>query len=203
MMNRTQLLASLALFFLRVTAVHSAELTVAAMPERHQSFFNSYCVECHNAETKEGKLRLDNISFTLDTVENAERWQKILNQLNSGNMPPKDSKLPENAEKAEFLDVLAQTLVKARKTLSDVGGKITMRRLNRREYKNSIRDLLGIELDVSDLPDDRGVGGFDTVGASLFMSRIQDAPPTVTRQGAERAPGWSGAGSAIPTASTR
>ncbi len=161
------------LLFSLVSSGGASDVTVATMPERHRAFFKNYCVDCHNAETTEGHLRLDDVSFALDSVENAERWQKILNQLNSGSMPPKEAKRPENKEKTEFLDDLAQTLVKARKSLSDVRGKITMRRLNRREYKNSIRELLGIELDVSDLPDDRGVGGFDTVGASLFMSSDQ------------------------------
>ena len=172
-MNKSPLFILIVLARLLVTDVHAAEPTSVAMPESYRAFFNRYCVECHNAETKEGSLRLDDISFSLDSIENAERWQKILNQLNSGSMPPKDSKRPDNNEKTEFLDVLAQTLVKARKSLSDVGGKVTMRRLNRREYKNTIRDLLGVELDVSDLPDDRGVGGFDTAGASLFMSSDQ------------------------------
>ena len=172
-MNRPLLIALIAFFSLQIPGLQAAESTVVAMPERDRAFLKQYCVECHNADTTEGHLRLDNISFSLDSIENAERWQKILNQLNSGSMPPKDSKRPDNKEKADFLDVLAQTLVQARKSLSDVGGKSTMRRLNRREYKNSIRDLLGIELDVSDLPDDRGVGGFDTVGASLFMSSDQ------------------------------
>ena len=172
-MNSPQFLACLALLFPLLSAVSAAELPDAVMPERHRTFFKNYCVDCHNSETKDGNLQLDNISFALDSVEKAERWQKILNQLNSGSMPPKEAKRPDNEEKTEFLDELAQTLVKARKSLSDVGGTITMRRLNRREYKNTIRDLLGIDLDVSDLPDDRGVGGFDTRGASLFMSSDQ------------------------------
>lgn len=172
-MNKSHLLALLALIVSLAPEVQAAEPSLVSMPERHRAFFHRYCVDCHNADTKEGKLQLDNISFSLDSVENAERWQKILNQLNSGSMPPKDAKLPDNNEKTEFLDDLAQTLVKARKSLSDRGGTITMRRLNRREYKNTIRDLLGVEIDVGDLPDDRGVGGFDTAGASLFMSSDQ------------------------------
>ena len=171
--NRTQRRTSIAVFFLLISAVPAAELPVATMPERHRVFLTSYCVDCHNSETREGNLRLDNVSFSIDSVEHAALWQKILNQLNSGNMPPKNAKRPGNEEKTELLDVVAQTLVKARQFLSDGGGKITMRRLNRREYKNSIRDLLGIELDVSDLPDDRGVGNYDTAGASLFMSSDQ------------------------------
>ncbi|MDA0659303.1 MAG: DUF1592 domain-containing protein [Planctomycetota bacterium] len=172
-MSVTHLIASLVLSFSLISSVKSAQPSVVALPEQHQAFLKNYCVECHNAKTKEGNLQLDDISFSLDSVENAERWQKILNQLNSGKMPPKDSAQPTNDEKTDFLDVLAQTLVNARQSLSDAGGKITTRRLNRREYKNSIRELLGIDIDVSDLPDDRGVGGFDTVGSSLFMSSDQ------------------------------
>jgi hypothetical protein len=59
-------------------------------------------------------------------------------------MPPDESKQPEKGAKTEFLDSVANTLVAARKTLSDQHGNITMRRLNQREYKNTIRELLGV-----------------------------------------------------------
>ena len=150
-----------------------AEVPRARLDEKQREFFKSYCVRCHNAEKQEGKLRLDDISFEIDTVEKADRWQKILNQLNSGEMPPEDAKQPERVAKTEFLDLLSRTLVSARKSLVDGGGKITMRRLNRREYKNTIRDLLGVDLNVRELPADGGSGAFDTVGSSLFMSSDQ------------------------------
>ncbi len=88
-------------------------------------------------------------------------------------MPPEDAKQPDREAKAEFLDALASTLVTARRSLSDGGGKIAMRRLNRREYKNTIRDLLGVDIDVRELPAKGGSGTFDTVGSSLFMSSDQ------------------------------
>ena len=143
------------------------------MNEKHRQFFREYCTECHDEKKQKGKLRLDNIPLKLDSVELAERWQKILNQINSGEMPPDDSKQPEKKAKTEFLDSLSNTLVVARKTLSDQHGKITLRRLNQREYKNTIRELLGVEIDVRDLPKDGGSGTFDTVGSSLFMSSDQ------------------------------
>jgi len=160
-----------AAFFLTATTAFPAN--EAVVPEKHRQFFESYCTECHNADKQKGKLRLDNVSLKLDSVENAERWQKILNQINSGEMPPDDSKQPEKRAKTEFLDSVANTLVVARKTLSDQHGNITMRRLNQREYKNTIRELLGVEVDVHDLPKDGGSGAFDTVGAALFMSSDQ------------------------------
>jgi hypothetical protein len=156
-----------------LTASTTIRADEAVVPEKHRQFFETYCTECHDADKQKGKLRLDNVSLKLDSVESAERWQKILNQVNSGEMPPEDSKQPEKGAKTEFLDSVANTLVVARKTLSDQHGNITMRRLNRREYKNTIRELLGVEVDVRDLPKDSGSGAFDTVGSALFMSSDQ------------------------------
>jgi len=155
-----------------------AALSLGAAPEarideKHRAFLKEYCVECHNADKQKGKLRLDDIALNLDTVQLADRWQKILNQVNSGEMPPEDAKQPERTAKADFLEMLSGTLVTARKTIGDSHGQITMRRLNRREYKNTLRDLLGVDLGVNELPADGGAGAFDTVGASLFMSSDQ------------------------------
>jgi hypothetical protein len=152
---------------------HAAEVAHARLDERQRTFFKDYCVECHNAEKHKGKLRLDDIAFSIESVESADCWQKILNELNSGEMPPDDAKQPDRGRKAEFLDMLSHTLVTARRVIGDQGGRITMRRLNRREYRNSIHDLLGVGVDARDLPADGGTGTFDTVGASLFMSGDQ------------------------------
>ncbi len=145
----------------------------AEMPEKYRAFFQSHCTECHGEEKQKGKVRLDNISFTVDTVKKADEWAKILNSLNSGDMPPEEAKQPAANVKADFLDALSQTMVMARKALSDQDGNITMRRLNRREYRNTLRELLGVELDVNGLPSDGGADRFDTVGAALFMSPDQ------------------------------
>jgi hypothetical protein len=146
---------------------------VARVNEKHRGFFREYCVECHGAKKREGKLRLDEISFALDSVQSADRWQKILGEINSGEMPPDDARQPSKTAKSDFLDNLSQTMVLARRTLSDTQGKITIRRLNRREYQNTIRDLLGVNVSVQDLPADGGTGTFDTVGSALFMSSDQ------------------------------
>jgi hypothetical protein len=146
---------------------------LSVLPETHRAFLNDHCVECHGEKKQNGKLRLDTLSFKVDTLENAERWAKVLNSLNSGEMPPDDAKQPPKDAKAEFLDVLSHTMVAARKALTDQGGNITMRRLNRREYQTTLRELLGVTLDVASLPPDGGSDTFDTVGASLFMSPDQ------------------------------
>ena len=146
---------------------------VAKLAGQHKGFLESYCVECHGAQKQKGKLRLDDISFELDTPGKADRWAKILNSINSGEMPPEEAKQPAQAAKADFLDALSETMVTARKALSDQGGNITMRRLNRREYQNTLRELLGVEINVGPLPADGSPDTFDTVGSALFMSSDQ------------------------------
>ena len=150
----------------------AADLEVE-LPKKHFALIDSYCLDCHDGETQKGKVNLEALSFKVTTIKQAEIWQKVLNAMNSGEMPPKKKSQPKNAEKADFLDDLAQTMVLARKKLSDSGGKITMRRLNRREYRNTIEYLTGVNLDVSSLPSDGGTGTFDTVGASQFISSDQ------------------------------
>ena len=150
-----------------------AATTEVRFPQEHQAFFKKHCLDCHDSATQEGGVDLETLSFTIATIEQAERWQKVLNVLNSGEMPPEDSEQPDGSEKADFLDELAQTMVSARRSLADSGGRITMRRLNRREYQNTIEQLLGLKVDVSSLPADGGSGTFDTVGSSQFISSDQ------------------------------
>ncbi|MDG2381097.1 MAG: DUF1592 domain-containing protein [Pirellulaceae bacterium] len=145
----------------------------ARLPEKHRAFFKSHCLDCHDSETREGNVDLEKLPFRIATIEQAELWQKVLNALNAGEMPPEDSEQPGNTEKTDFLDDLARTMVIARQVLADSGGKITMRRLNRREYRNTIRHLLGVYVNVESLPADGGSGTFDTTGASLFLSSDQ------------------------------
>ena len=145
----------------------------ARLDPSHQAFLRQYCHAGHSAQTQKGKPRLDDLPFTLDSVERADLWQKVLKNLNSGEMPPQEEPQPRPEAKATFLEALSQTMVLARRHLSDSGGRITLRRLNQREYKNSIRDLLGVEVNARELPADGGAGTFDTVGSSLFMSSDQ------------------------------
>ena len=133
----------------------------------------AHCLKCHGPEDTQGAFRLDTLSTAIDTIEAADRWQKVLNVLNAGEMPPDDEKQIEPAAKADLLDDLARVMVAARKSLADSGGAVTMRRLNRREYGNTLRDLLGVEIDVQELPADMQSGRFDTVGSGLFISADQ------------------------------
>jgi hypothetical protein len=154
-------------------AAQEGAAPLITLDDRHRDFLKAHCEECHGEKKQEGKVRLDQISFQLNTIQGADLWQRVLNNVNSGDMPPEDAPQPPPQAKANFLEALSLTLVAARRTLSDSGGRSLVRRLNRREYQNTIRDLLGVEVDVRDLPPDTGNGTFDTVGSSLFLSSDQ------------------------------
>ncbi len=154
----------------------------AAAPEgsvvidaKHREFFELYCVECHNAKKTKGKVRLDEeaFPFQIDSLQSADQWQKILAALNAQDMPPEDELQPTAEEKAEFLGMLSGKMVEARELLTDSGGQIVMRRLNHREYQNTMEHLLGVPVDVSTLPVDNAGETFDTDGGALFLSPDQ------------------------------
>jgi hypothetical protein len=143
-------------------------VTASTLPLLHK-----HCASCHNADDANGGFRIDTLPATLDTADTADRWQKVLGVLNSGEMPPQDEPQLDPSAKTELLDDLAQALVVARKVLADTGGAITMRRLNRREYVHTLQELLGVTATASGLPADDGAGTFDTIGAQLYVSADQ------------------------------
>jgi hypothetical protein len=158
-----------------VTPIQGANATgrFVEMPLKHDAFFSTYCVHCHDSQTQEGMTRLDDIPFSITDIPAAERWQKVLGVLNAGEMPPKKETQPQADEKAALLEDLSKTMVGARKMLSDIVGATTMRRLNRRDYVNTIQSLLGVRVSVEGLPADTNPGGFDTSGGALFFSSDQ------------------------------
>lgn len=148
-------------------------LSGVIIDQQHRNVLMQHCQTCHGSETAEAAFRVDDLPAQIDTLEVAARWQKVLNALNSGEMPPEGEKQLEKVVKADFLDHLANVMVDARKRFADQQGVVTMRRLNRREYRNTLRELLGVEINVNELPPDGGAGRFDTSGADLYVSSTQ------------------------------
>ena len=163
----------LMLFAAVVPVARAAETPAGAMTERHRAFLETNCQSCHGPEKQKGRFRVDELPLAIADLPTAERWQKVLNALNAGEMPPEDETQPAPEAKANFLDDLSNAMVAARQRLSDQKGVIALRRLNRREYANTLRDLLGVHVDVSALPSDTGGPNFDTVGANLFVNGNQ------------------------------
>ena len=140
-----------------------------------EPFFREYCIRCHGPKKQSGDVRFDHASWEIANTDIAQRWQDVLDVLNGGDMPPEDEKQPESAELAKALETLTETLQTARDRLTSQGGEIILRRLNRREYANTIRDLFGVEINPLDVPPDNDSESFDTVGSDqIFTSSTFD-----------------------------
>ena len=142
----------------------------AAEDAPRQLLLNRYCVSCHNDRLKTAGLTLD--AYALDAVgRHPEIWEKVVRKLRGGLMPPSGRPRPD----APALDGLAawleDELDAAAAAHPDPGRTETFHRLNRAEYRNAVRDILGLEIDVADLlPADSASYGFDNVAGGLKMS---------------------------------
>ena len=136
-----------------------------------QGFVKDYCVSCHNEKKDKGDIRFDNVSFSISNDTEAQFWQDVLDTLNAGDMPPKKAeKHPTNEKMILALRNLTESLLKARNILSDRGKAITMRRLNQREYANTVKNLFGFTLDHADLPANDPGKQYDTIGSDQYFS---------------------------------
>ena len=141
------------------------------LPKSIEPFFENYCFDCHDADTAKADLDLEGLSRSIVDVADAENWQDILDQLNSGEMPPKKKTQPSKDELAKVVGDLTESLQSAQLMLKDSGGEITLRRINRREYESTIKELLGIRILAERLPDDAS-GRYDTIGQNQSLSSI-------------------------------
>ena len=134
-----------------------------------------HCFKCHGAEKQKGKLRLDTLSLNFDRGKAAEYWHDALNQLNLGEMPPEDAPQLTDVERRTLTGWLTARLKAAAAARRSTGGQGAMRRLTRYEYANTLRDLLGLDLDYArDLPPEpTSADGFKNNGQSLGMSAEQ------------------------------
>jgi len=129
-----------------------------------------YCIECHNQDFQEAELDLSSMKDNASAPENAVMWNRVLQMVRFGAMPPEDTALPSDLERRELTDAIDRSLYAVSCDLRPKAGRVTARRLNRAEYQNTIRDLLSINIDVSgDFPSDEVGGGFDNNADVLSM----------------------------------
>jgi len=147
-----------------------AETTISQVKGAVEPFLNQYCVGCHNAQEQSGQRRFDQLDWQIETNDAAQRWQDVLDQLTSGDMPPPGEVKPADQELAIVLDSLTKVMIDARRRLTDRGGEITLRRLNQREYSNTIRHLFGFDVPLGNIPEDGEINTFDTVGAEQLYT---------------------------------
>lgn len=134
-----------------------------------------YCYGCHGPEKQKGKLRLDTLELNFDRGQSAERWHDALDQVATGEMPPEEDPQPSAKERQSLTNWLRHNLEAAAAARRSTGGQGVMRRLTRYEYANTMRDLIGIDLDYAgDLPPEpASEEGFRNDGQALGISADQ------------------------------
>jgi hypothetical protein len=150
------------------TDEHTKEFEAATVP-----LVKRYCLECHSTEEQEGDLDLERFT-KLDQVRNAPRvWQRVAEQIENGEMPPKEARQPSEAERTRLRQWVRGFLATEATRLAGDPGRVVLRRLNNAEYTFTLRDLTGVtSLDPArEFPVDGAAGeGFTNTGNALVMS---------------------------------
>lgn len=138
-------------------------------------FLEQHCVSCHDAATRKGGLDLESLSTDWAVAKNFETWVNVHDRVRAGEMPPSQKRRPSEVMRDVFLGGLQTELVKADLRRRNDEGRAVLRRLNRTEYENTLRDLFGLPgLKVKDrLPEDSRAFGFDKSAAGLDLSYVQ------------------------------
>ncbi len=168
----------------RLNAAETAEKILLAQSP-HTELVEQYCLSCHNAEDKKAGLVLETI-YQDEISSHTETWEKVLRKLSARQMPPKNRRRPPEIVYAGFTEYLAETLDQVAAQNPNVGRLATFRRLNRTEYQNAIRDLLGLQIDASELlPADEASHGFDNITVSnlspTLLNRYLEAAQKISR----------------------
>lgn len=166
-MNTKLLLASL---------LFSTFSSIASADEVASTFLQKHCFRCHGSEKQKADRRFDTLPAQMQNLDDVQRLQEIVDQLNLESMPPEGEPQPTEEERLNVINHLTRKLVSARADLKASGGHSVLRRLNSWEYRQTIGDLLGLNVDVwnpaEDFPAEMKVAGFDNNGGALVTSDI-------------------------------
>jgi len=155
------------------TATTRARSAAPAMTlDEQRALLERYCAGCHNDRLKTAGLSLN--PAPVDAVPaHAAIWEKVIKKLRAGTMPPDGRPRPDRATVSALVTSLEATLDQAYARQPDPGRTETFHRLNRTEYRNAVRDLLALDVDVSDLlPADDVSYGFDNIAGVLGVSPV-------------------------------
>ncbi len=138
------------------------------------AFVDRYCIQCHGPDKQKGDRRFDTIDFPIEDSATLIELQDILDLLNLGEMPPEEEEQPEASETLSIVAQLTEVIEERHALLASTDRSTALRRLNRREYLNTIRDLLYVNTSLFDptqsFPRDEAYHHIDTLGDNLVTS---------------------------------
>ena len=156
------------------SAAAAQQPAASADTVKYRAFADKYCVTCHNkraALPADDPVNLEPAAFD-DPLGHAGTFERVLRKLSVRAMPPQGMPRPSEVEYAGFTSWLAASLDRAWEAKS-TPGRFVVHRLNRAEYANAVRDLLAVDIDVSDLlPTDGAEFGFDNIATALKTSPL-------------------------------
>jgi mono/diheme cytochrome c family protein len=141
-------------------------------------FIERNCLGCHGPDTAKAGFRIDLLDADFSAASMAEKWKEVVDRVGAGEMPPDDRPQPDAKAAAAFVNWINARLSDVQRAANSAGGRIPMRRLNRDEYANTVRDLLKLDEQIvrpliEELPADGQAEGFDRLGAALFFDQTQ------------------------------
>ena len=155
----------LALVFV-LYAVGANNVQANSIPKTVSSFLAKYCVDCHSNDSAESGVSLETMAIKWSDSQSVTLWSKVHQVLDKHEMPPSDATQPTTTDRQEMLAWLDEVLSK-----HDSKGGTVLRRLNKTEYENSVRMVLGVPFKISrGFPDDAEFGGFNNNGEGLVLS---------------------------------
>jgi cytochrome c553 len=131
------------------------------------------CAQCHNDRTASGGLNVATLTGNNSVLEHRAEWEKILRRVQAGEMPPSNVTKPSDAAVRTFTTAIQSAFERVDKANPPDPGRVIARRLNRNEYSNTIRDLLGVDFRAEKyFPTDDSGDGFDNIGEILTVSPV-------------------------------
>lgn len=150
-------------------AVLSADQAASQFHSRIKPLLQEYCFDCHADGANKGQISFDQFKSDEEMLGDHELWLKALKNVRAGIMPPPKKAQP-NVEQKQQLEEWIKTAVFKTDPANLDPGKVTVRRLNRTEYRNTVRDLLGVDFDTDkEFPPDDAGHGFDNIGDVLTL----------------------------------
>ena len=136
------------------------------------TFINTHCVRCHGSARQDGSLRLDTLIDDIGDSRHADKWVDVLDRMSQGEMPPVGETRPDPAQQRAVISRIRDYVYRIQDDPRD--RPLVVRRLTRREYSNTVRDLLQINFGPKAdpallLPPDANVSGFDKLGAGVSL----------------------------------
>ncbi len=168
MMKPALILVAHTLLFATASQGSAAEPADRAFATTVAPVLKTYCFGCHSGAKPKGDLALDKL--TADFAANGDAWANVLKRLAEESMPPEGKPRPTAAERKAVASWGTAGLIAHQAKKAAAEGRTRLRRLNRVEYVNTLRDLFGAEIDIETLPEDGIASGFDNIDAALDLS---------------------------------